>query len=239
MSQYKTITQDEFVARFIDKFAIDGSDFIPRLTLWLSNGLRDLDIPLALVPIRKADTFTGYKYILPVSPDINCILAVYINKTRAINRGVINMTDVIDIPNFPESTDFMYDFNLNGAMIISIESGDIDIIYSHIPEYVGIANNISIYIPDNFFVIEALCWYALMQLLMRGYKHPIFEIESNNQNTNVRYIYEGIDGMHGAKRKARVAVTVITRDIREQMSQMTTMGLLINDIYNSITSKNT
>lgn len=101
------------------------------------------------------------------------------------------------------------------SFILEVESGDVDLYY----HYLGTSNNLPL-LPDLHEVIEACKFYMLRRILMRGYVHPIYDLTSQNQFSNVNIIYEGMDRRGGLKRAARVQATNIDADIRRQMSAM-------------------
>ncbi len=83
-----------------------------------------------------------------------------------------------------------YILHYNNIVEFSFESGQIEIYYFRLPVTVDEYTSIRIpMIPDSEPVMTNLTWYILMNLLYRGYKHPILNLNNAMPYTNPAKMY--------------------------------------------------
>jgi hypothetical protein len=107
---------------------------------------------------------------------------------------------------------------LNGEMEIatSFETGDIIFHYREPIKDIDTTTGISYpRVPDDPYVIQAVQDYILLSYLRKGYKHPLFNLNDNNEATNPYLAWEL------NKKRARNSVNVIDADAKEEISLLT------------------
>ena len=181
------ISGKEIIARINDKFNLDYTDWINRTPLLIADALRKLDVPMAYEKVRSSLILDGYVGDLPY--DLKYLDAVsykgqLVNKLEYINN---NSTDV---PKQGITTDF-YTLDLNRHITFTVQDAELTLYYRRLPCVFDFESNIYIpSVPDDIYVIEAVEWYIIMSLLIRGHKHPIYDIGSNNPFTNPQVQWE-------------------------------------------------
>ena len=109
------------------------------------------------------DNFIGIRYQgyrLCINPNINA--AKDVSQWQGVSLGTDN---VIHPTHY-------YTYNEGEYLKFSFETGDVEIFYFGLPcDENGFPK-----IPDNENYVEALMWYVLNRMLLRGYKHPLPEI---------------------------------------------------------------
>lgn len=101
----------------------------------------------------------------------------------------IHVKDATSADYVPYS-DENYILLFNGNIETSFEEGVIIYHYYKLPvKYSDTIGALCPLIPDNEFVKEAITWYVLMSVLQRGFKHPIYSLNSNNYITNPYLMY--------------------------------------------------
>ena len=110
-----------------------------------------------------------------VDDSVQSCLSVFGNRT--VGRGTDNRID--------ELSYIRYNINNGWIHLSNIESGNITIICSEVP-YIYDENLDILFpiIPDNEDLIECITQYCLWYILMRGYKHPILSLSTNNPFIN-------------------------------------------------------
>jgi len=101
----------------------------------------------------------------------------------------IHVKDTSSAQYVPKSGD-SYVLLSNGNIETSFYTGIVIYHYYKLPtKYNDRIGALCPLIPDNEFVIEACSWYILMNLMQRGYKHPVYSLNSNNYITNPYLMY--------------------------------------------------
>lgn len=114
---------------------------------------------------------------------------------------------------------------LDGYIETSFEEGYIWFHYYKLPEhYNELLGSFCPYIPDVEKVIEFITISCFKYILQRGFKHPVFSLESNNPYTNVGIIYKNL------KKEARNTLNSWDKDQSERI-----IRLMNNSLYNQIT----
>jgi hypothetical protein len=90
------------------------------------------------------------------------------------------------IRNTSASNDYYYVLLNNRKIECNIEDGYIWIHYYKFPYEYDDDHGINLpFVPENEEVIEYITSYIMLCMLQRGYKHPTYNLESNNEFTNV------------------------------------------------------
>ena len=163
-------------------------------------------------------TFDSIAFTWFQDPDTSIIYNTGI--TSAVSQQVID----------PESTTDHVCKIEAGVMEFDFPSGDIVVEYKKIPVILDDETN-EYYplIPDHPIVLQYISIYLLHNILMMGYKHPIFSFESRDPNTNIVVVKKQY--MKDAKSK----INKMTSQERNEIAKI--MGSMFAD-YNDDVNKN-
>ena len=88
----KSITYDEFIARFVSTFQIDTTSWLADAPFLLDDALKDLDIKLA-IPVKKITIpVVNYQAVIPT--EARLLRSVYYNGKRLTNRESLRAPDI-------------------------------------------------------------------------------------------------------------------------------------------------
>jgi hypothetical protein len=224
---YGFINGERVILELIDRYNVETTDWLGRMSKWIEDGIRDLSIGVRLESTKETVVVDNYKFRLPC--DIEYVEDIEY-KGRKIDR-TRNVKHRDEIEN--RHPDYAYQlfptYSLNGSEWATLESdsefdrnGEVIVYYKRIPvEYSNTYNILLPMVPDNHFVIKAIATFCMIKLLYRGYKHPVFTIENNNPATNPYYMYHGLGSVVvGEKQMARSKVLGIDRAEVQQISKI-------------------
>jgi len=229
---FNTISSVEVVFAVIDRFGIKSEDFITRSPSWIKACLDELKLRESYVTDVKPIKFNNNRCLLP--PFTKTVEWVVIDGHRcdyneslyledslvSLNRDVVfegdifgEGTDIISISHDDEvdvefaSSGMPYFYKIsNGWLHTNVRYGTAEIKYSHtqtvLDKDLGLEFPV---IPDEFNTKEAIMYFILRTMLMRGYIHPILNLKENNIMTNpdLAYIkYSGLARIHVARPNA-------------------------------------
>jgi len=172
---YKSISAKHLIWRVGRTFNIQSSDWISDAYEFIFNGLRELNVYQSLEPCHKVVAITDYRITLPC--DISILGGITYKGERLkffrnINKYYIKMLDKYPVSNHT------CQLIPNGTIETSIpsctiESKDCVVHYMKIPsEYdTELETDIPL-VPDSEPILDALTWYLLYHILLRGYIHP-------------------------------------------------------------------
>ena len=110
-----------------------------------------------------------------------------------------------------------YLLHYNNVVEFSFESGQIELYYFRLPVTVDEYTSIRIpMIPDSEPVMTNLIWFILMNLLYRGYKHPVLNLGNAMPYLNPAKMYED------TKASARNSMLVWDSEEYEKISKVLT-----------------
>lgn len=224
---YTQINSKLVVASLFDRFNIDYSGFIPRVPNWIHAAIRELDIYVSLIDDVVDGTVSNYKCAIP--SEAKALIAVSYLGVRLPRTDTLNMKDNSTMDEL--SHDYhSYELTGDGYIVTTFEECEEGELRFYIKKLATVLDsNLNIYfplIPDNQDLITALEWYILKRLLERGHRFEQFSLTANNEFTNPALAWEKW------KRIARISVSRIDADEREQLSRMK-CTLLTNKYYYS------
>jgi hypothetical protein len=226
-NQYKYISGKELIGRVSDSFTLDNSQWIFSAPLWIADGIAQLKIPCTLEYTATQATVSAYKCELPCN--LKLLIAVEYNGKRLKRLGAFNNMSTNTMATRGYSDSDSYEIVGNNWITTTFEEGDIVFHYRIPPVEYDKFNDIIIpKVPDDAYVIEALQWFIILKLLYKGFKHPVFSLDGNNEFTNPGIQWEK------NKKRARNSVNIIDADERENISKL--IRKFIQD-YNSYDSK--
>jgi len=210
---YRIVNGESAIALAVDMFNISISDWVMRSPYWIIEALDDTKV-LTSLPVISAE-ITGDDYIYTLPCDLKSIVKVtYKNYIIPQHNNVTNDTNNLREYLVGAS------YTVNGDNTIRITSADrnlkdgtIKVYYrGYITQLSELYNVEMPLIPDDETLLQAIAHYILLRLLMRGYKHPIYSLNSNNQITNPYILYHGIGNTGGLKQKARNSVKSMSKE---------------------------
>jgi hypothetical protein len=178
---YNFVSGKIIVAEIYDNFAVKSRDWETRAPRWIASGLALMDISKGWEESVEEVSFTDYKFKLPN----------HVKALKGILVDDIPMENIVASPisssDVERRSEYTYYIN-NGWAHLSEEEGVATIIYMKPPIEIDEESGLHYpLIPEVEEVKIALRWYVLMQILSRGYIHPIFSLNSNNGETNPTY----------------------------------------------------
>jgi len=211
---YNVINSSIVIAELIDRYNIKSNDFIQRCPNWIDSCLDEIKSKRGLTPLIINTRFVNNRVQLPkftksvdwvvideVKAHYNESLYVLDNDVD-LNRNAVfsgNISDqtpkfgqLISIDNDTEKDPDFADLNIprfyrisNGWIHTNVKFGNIEAKCNVIPFILDDLTGLEFpIIPDDVNVKEAIMWYILRTLLMRGYVHPYLKLDSPNPETN-------------------------------------------------------
>jgi hypothetical protein len=162
-----------------DKFNIESSEWESRAPEWITNAMLEMITPKSLKEITSKEEVIDYRFQLP------CNLKLFIGITYNGKR-LIRSIGTNTIRNEDKKIISEYNITDNGWVYIDgLETGEVVLTYKAYPFIFDKELNRTMpLIPDNSKTETALIWYCVLQLLYRGYKHPVLNFNSNSEFTN-------------------------------------------------------
>lgn len=221
-------------------FNLQSDDFVTRVPIWVANALEELNFYQAYITLEKDIEFDDYRCELPY--EFKGILDVYINNKKANLRNIVDIKDkiksddIVTVSTYTPYTKFE-DNNIrtvknnkiinnnnqpdyyisNGWLHTNVSSGIVHIKYKAIPiVYDSIVNMDVPLIYNHAQLKRYLKFYCMKQILMRGYKHPVFNLTTNNPYTNPALEVDRI------RVQTRVACNKFSKDRRNNISSILT-----------------
>lgn len=209
--QYKYIKGKELLGRVAVDFTIDTSQWIHSAPLWIADALAQLKIINTFQYATKEVDVVGHRCELPCN--LKLLIAVEYDGRRLRRLGVFNNMSADSLLDRGYSVEEGYELVGDNWITTTFEEGTI-IYHYRVPaaDYDKVNDVLIPKIPDDPYVIEALKWYIILHLLYKGFKHPVFDLNSNNEFTNPGLQWEK------NKKRARNSVNIIDADEREQIS---------------------
>jgi len=165
-----SISAKHLIWRVGRTFNIQNSDWITDSYEFIYNGLRELNIYQSLEPCHIPTTVTDYRFSLPC--DLRILQGVTYNGARLKMLKSINKYYIKDLEKYPVSEHTMQSIP-NGTIEVSFETGEVVVHYLKLPSEYDTELEVDVpLVPDNEYVLDALSWYLLYHILLRGYKHP-------------------------------------------------------------------
>ena len=184
MAVYNSISSREVIRRVYDHYDIKTSEWEARAYDWINETLGHIKMYVALEDCHMDIKISSYRAKLPC--DIRVLRAVEVDgvKQDLINKGNINKHDSIILDKISDGGD-TYELNKRGYIISSKETGTMRIHYKKLPTVFDdeLKHEVPL-IPDDEKVLFACELYVLYRILVRGYKHPVFNLANNNPELN-------------------------------------------------------
>jgi len=210
MPNFDFVSGAQVIARVDNKFTIDFSDWIVNAPLWILDGLLEIGSPIVLTETNEE---------LEVV-DFHCELPIGVKNILYIAYEGVRLPHVESLAQKTDTTHTDYNgeyYTHRGGKVIStsFEEGTITVYYKMIATTLSTELGIQIPdVPDNIHLLQALANYIMMQLLVKGYKHPTISLRENNP-----YLNPGMAFDKYAK-QARNSLGAMTYDERVEVSNL-------------------
>lgn len=217
---YRTVGADAVIAKVIDMFNIQATEFVTRCPVWIGEALGLMGSYPALTPTREAVTITSYRGSLPCH--IKVLMGMEYNNVRLRRLDALKKNQYSSgVRPGPVVAGFNYVntkvYDDNGVLLSSssvFDSRFLDLSYDESNWYSLLSNNYfetsfeegTVYvhyrkyptdpdsglplIPDNEKAKLAISFYILWMLLARGYKHPVYAIGHSNPSLDPYKLWE-------------------------------------------------
>ena len=182
----KLTTSARFIGELLDDLNLSSGDYIDRLYAWIEYGLGMMNLAKYYTLKSTPVDIINHRGILPCD-------AQFIHSLWTMDLGA---SDIRGLRYVQVSTSHLAGKQLKGYPIsnnkISIDGyyihsdapkGKVIIVYRAIPR----DDNGYPMIPDNPFVFEALNFYIIYRLALRGIEHPIIKFKDALQLWNDAY----------------------------------------------------
>ena len=211
MKVKQLITIQRLIGKVDNDFNISESDWIPRVAAWVIDALSQLRVlpmekkrrtlevseRIALFPceltIQELRVFDKYGNEIANGEDDKCEKRKCNNSSTGGEEQTIGVTDV-NGKDGPSSTVLAkvvlpnqnHKFYVSENNIeLNFDTDKIEVESYEVATYHDDYYDCEVpYIYDNGLLLEALSWYILFKYLSRGSKHPVYDLKSQNQNTN-------------------------------------------------------
>jgi len=211
---YNAVSLKTVIGRIFNTYSIKSSNFVNKVPQWTGEALGKLDILMALEPAKTRVEVNDYKAILPstlktlVAVEYNGNLIPRLLGTRleyitedGLSGSHTELKLIQDIDydeagnivsvrtsesQIPVGRDSEYNYILhkNGYIDLPFATGELVLYFKKLPEEQDETGMYFPLVPDNEFVLSAIEWYCLMQILYSGYKHPTLSLGSPNRYIN-------------------------------------------------------
>lgn len=237
MNNQLYVNSAELIREIYDDYNITSDDFVSRAPAWIYNALDELNFIQAYVEKtteiqiehyrgKLPDDFQGLIYLIIDDTKIHLRSPHYNNydtkfKDTVEKDGLIENTGN-DITNksFNSTTknkDKAEYYISNGWIHTNIESTTVYLKYKAIPSELD--DNLNMYFPliyNEGILRRYIKLYIIRQILLRGYKHPVLSLASNNPIIN-----PGLELMN-IRNNVRVACNKFNKDRRENIARILT-----------------
>jgi hypothetical protein len=188
----KYISGNELIGRIDHDLSFDNSDWITKAPLWIADCLALMDVIPALQAVYVDVEIVDYQCNVPLS--LKILDRVVVNDIpliphQAFNAKFNSSTELIN--HATRYSTRIDEASLNTIMIFGVETGTARFYY-HIPAVEAI-DEYHVIMPkviDDIFVFETVKYFILMRMLQRGYKHPVYDLTSNNPFTNAGLLWK-------------------------------------------------
>lgn len=222
------VNSAELIREIYDDYNITSDDFVSRAPAWIYNALDELNFIQAYVEKTKEDKIEHYRCELP--DDFQGLIDIIIGDTKAHLRSPHNNTygtkfkDTVEEDRINKSFDSTTKnkskveyYISNGWIHTNIEEADIYIKYKAIPSEFD--DTLKMYFPliyNEGMLRRYIKLYIIRQILLRGYKHPVLSLASNNPVIN-----PGLELLN-IRSSVRVACNKFNKDRRENIAKILT-----------------
>lgn len=237
MNNQLYVNSAELIREIYDDYNITSDDFVSRAPAWIYNALDELnfiqayvekttDIPIEHYRGKLPDDFQGLidliiddtkiQLLSPHDNDYNTKFKDTVEKDGLIE----NTGDDITNKSFDSTTknkDKAEYYVSNGWIHTNIESTTAYLKYKAIPSELD--TNLNMYFPliyNEGMLRRYIKLYIIRQILLRGYKHPVLNLTSNNPVIN-----PGLELM-SIRNNVRVACNKFNKDRRENIARILT-----------------
>jgi hypothetical protein len=172
---YKSVSSHLLVSKVYRDFNIKYADWEVNAIEWIGDALRLIKAFSALKPCREKKAVSNYRVQLPC--DLETLVTIVYQGCRLSPATRVNETCVaMGDCNITVHPSHSYTLMRDGSISTTFESGEV------VFHYVAMVVDCDGYpmIPDNQKMIEAIAWYCVRMILLRGYVHPIIKFADAN-----------------------------------------------------------
>lgn len=169
---YRTISPKAIIAKIYRDFKPNNSSWISDAYEWTGEALDCIKPFTGLEDKSQIIKVIDYRAKLPC--DIEMLQGITYKCRQLKRTGKITHKSRCcnKINHLPFCIENSYSLNPN-YIHLSFKEGEIEVFYLGLP----VDNEGFPLIPDNYNVKEAVSWYILMKMCLRGFKHPVVNFE--------------------------------------------------------------
>lgn len=176
----KLITSKRFIGELIEDINVSPSDYLHRLYGWIDNGLELMGLT-NYYPLT-ADIASIENKESPLPCDLKYLHSLWVQGESPCGRyGLFNVplnTDVLNSVDIKDASITRQNISVVGNYIKSpVDNIKVLVIYRAVPkDEEGFP-----LVPDNAFVSEALRYYIIYRLGLKGIEHPVIRWDNAYQ----------------------------------------------------------
>ena len=165
MSIYKQVSVKRVIADVIDR-GFTTTDWYNRAPEWVGSALAYMKIHNGLISVTEEKEVVDYKCMLPCA--LVALIAIEYNGERLSYASQKNHHDTSDFANVVYAGQNTYTLNRNNYAQFNFETGTVKIHYKSIP----VDEDGFPLVPDDERLLDALSWFVMKRIILRGFKHP-------------------------------------------------------------------
>jgi hypothetical protein len=171
---YKSISSKALIAKIYRDFKPNNSSWVNDAIEWMGEAIACINAFHGFIDTSKCINIVDYRGKLPC--DLEQLQGITYCGKKLERTGGIKSKRHCKSSHFLHNTICcnVNSYSLNPNYIhTSFKEGEIIVYYLGLDvDNDGFPN-----IPDNFFVKEAISWYIISRMLLRGFKHPVVNYE--------------------------------------------------------------
>jgi len=202
------------LSQVTNKLKVNVTDWIPYIGTYIYDVLDDLKCPLTVAHYKQTVSVVDQIAQLPGDYEYIDYITFQDAYVRSTNFGFRVIPNDIRIA---VNVNVWCKLLSTGVKFDNLNNGAIDVYYSKVKTETDESSGAIIpFIPDDNNFIDACSFKILMELLINGYVHPVYNLDKNNKYTNVGMLYDA------AIKKAKNSVEPITRDMAHAIHKLHT-----------------
>lgn len=211
---FNTINSAVIIAELLDRYNIKSNDFIQRCPNWIDSCLEEIKCHRTLETDVLRTRFTNNRVQLPkftkavdwvvidevkahYNEDVYVLNEdIYLNRNASFSGNTYDQSPkfatIISMDNNPEIDPDFADRTIprfyrvaHNWVHTNVKFGFIEIKYKYSPYILDDLTGLEFpLIPDEVNTKEAVMWYIIRTIVMRGYIHPILRLDARDTETN-------------------------------------------------------
>jgi len=184
---YKHVSSRDILRRVSDHYDIKTTDWQVRAYEWIGEALRELKMFDTLTLCHTNMTVTEFKGSLPCT-----IEGLWYIDYKGTKLERVNSANKHDIEHLERSQQSLtYELDKVGGIIAGVRNATLRVHYYKLATVYDNEIKMTIpMVPDNEKILKAVEFYILFRVIARGYKHPVYTLNSHLSSNNPSKLWE-------------------------------------------------